>query len=125
VTGVRRVLFRSPIVPVVPQRGQILALDRGAVMLSHVILTPDDPYLVPRADGRIVVGATREYAGWDASVTAGGISWLLSSAIDVLPALRHSVIHEIWTGFRPTCADGVPIIGQGTTDGLLFATDHG
>lgn len=115
----------QPVVPVAPQRGQILALDRGSVSLNHVILTPDDPYLVPRADGRIVVGATREYAGWDTSITAGGISWLLSSAIDVIPALRDSVIHEIWTGFRPTCADNVPIIGRGSIDGLYFATGHG
>jgi glycine oxidase len=114
-----------PTVPVAPQRGQILALDRGSVPLNHVILTPDDPYLVPRADGRIVIGATREYAGWDPSITAGGIAWLLSSAIDVLPALRNSVIQEIWTGFRPVCADGTPIIGPGAVDGLFFATGHG
>jgi glycine oxidase len=115
----------QPAVPVVPQRGQILALDRGDVRLRQVILTPDDPYLVPRADGRIVIGATREMAGWDASFTAGGIAWLLSMAIHIVPALRDRVIHEIWTGFRPLSPDGIPIIGPGAADGLFFATGHG
>jgi glycine oxidase len=114
-----------PVVPVQPQRGQILALDRGPVVLNHVILTPDDPYLVPRADGRIVVGATRDFAGWDPSITAGGISWLLGAAIDVLPALSDCIIYEIWTGFRPISGDGTPIIGRGALDGLFFATGHG
>jgi glycine oxidase len=114
-----------PVVPVVPQRGQILALDRGAVNLRHVILTPDDPYLVPRADGRIVIGATRELAGWDSGITAGGIAWLLSAAIQIAPPLHDCPIHEIWTGFRPLSPDGVPIIGPGAARGLYFATGHG
>jgi glycine oxidase len=115
----------QPTVPIIPQRGQILALDRGTVTLRQVILTPDDPYLVPRADGRIVIGATRELAGWDASVTAGGIAWLLSTAIQIVPALRDCPIHEIWTGFRPLSPDGVPIIGPGAANGLYFTTGHG
>jgi len=114
-----------PAVPVVPQRGQILALDLGPVLLHHVILNPDDPYLVPRADGRIVVGATREMAGWDASLTAGGISWLLHEAIRTIPASAACAIFEQWVGFRPLSADGVPIIGKGALDGLYFLTGHG
>jgi glycine oxidase len=114
-----------PAVPVRPQRGQILALQRGEVALRHVILTPGDPYLVPRADGRIVVGATREEAGWDASPTAGGVGWLLTSAVRIAPALAGCALHEIWTGFRPLSPDGVPIIGPGAADGLFFATGHG
>ncbi|MGH2461088.1 MAG: NAD(P)/FAD-dependent oxidoreductase [Chloroflexota bacterium] len=114
-----------PNVPVVPQRGQILAVDRGPVDLRQVILTPGDPYLVPRADGRIVVGATRELAGWDATPTAGGINWLLARAIQVVPALAACPINQIWTGFRPLSPDGVPIIGRGALDGLWFVTGHG
>lgn len=114
-----------PAVPVRPQRGQILALRRGAVALRHVILTPGDPYLVPRADGRIVVGATREEAGWDSSPTAGGVAWLLTSAIRIAPPLAGCALHEVWTGFRPLSPDGVPIIGPGAVDGLFFATGHG
>lgn len=115
----------APAVPVVPQRGQILALDQGAATLRHVILNPDDPYLVPRADGRIVVGATREMAGWDASPTAGGIAWLLSDAIRTVTALAACAIVEQWVGFRPLSADGVPTIGKGAADGLYFLTGHG
>lgn len=114
-----------PVVPIVPQKGQILALDRGPLNLRHVILTPGDPYLVPRADGRIVVGATREMAGWDTTITAGGIAWLLSMAVHLAPALKDRVIHEIWTGHRPLSPDAIPAIGAGEADGLYFATGHG
>ena len=115
----------EPRPPVAPQRGQILALDQAAVGVEHVLLTSGDPYFVPRADGRLVVGATREEAGWDASLTAGGVAWLLGRAIEVVPALEHSPIVELWTGFRPLSADGMPLIGRGALDGLYFLTGHG
>ena len=67
--------------PIAPQRGQIFALDQSSVGIAHVLLTPGDPYFVPRADGRLVIGATREEAGWDPSLTAGGVAWLLNRAI--------------------------------------------
>ena len=115
----------EPRPPVAPQRGQILALDQAAVGIQHVLLTSDDPYFVPRADARLVVGATREEAGWDPSLTAGGVAWLLKRAIEVVPALEHSPIVELWTGFRPLSADGLPLIGRGALDGLYFLTGHG
>lgn len=114
-----------PVVPVVPQRGQILALDQARVGLRHVVLTETDPYFVPRCDGRLVIGATREMAGWDSSLTAGGVAWLLSSAMAVVPALGECPIVELWTGFRPLSADGLPAIGRGAVDGLYFLTGHG
>ena len=111
--------------PIVPQRGQILALDRGPVNLRQVILASDDPYLVPRADGRIVVGATREFAGWDASHTAAGIAGLLTRAIRIVPAFADRPIQEMWTGFRPISPDGIPLIGPGQAEGLFVCTGHG
>jgi glycine oxidase len=111
--------------PVRPQRGQILALDHASVGVRHVLLTPGDPYFVPRCDGRLVVGATREEAGWDPSLTAGGIAWLLNRAMEVVPALRECPIVELWTGFRPLSADGMPMIGAGALDGLYLLTGHG
>ena len=111
--------------PVRPQRGQILALDQTGVGIQHVLLTPGDPYFVPRADGRLVIGATREEAGWDPSITAGGIAWLLNRAMQVVPALSRCPIAEIWTGFRPLSADGLPLIGCGGLDGLFILTGHG
>jgi glycine oxidase len=115
----------DPLVPVVPQRGQILALARRDVPLRRVISTSTDPYVVPRPDGRVVVGATREFAGYEASLTASGVAWLLQSAIDLVPALADAPILEMWTGFRPLCTDGRPVIGPGHIDGLFFATGHG
>ncbi len=114
-----------PVPPIAPQRGQILALDQSSVGVRHVLLTPGDPYFVPRADGRLAIGATREEAGWDPSLTAGGIAWLLNRAMDVVPALQDCPIAEMWTGFRPASADGLPLIGQGGYDGLYFLTGHG
>jgi glycine oxidase len=115
----------EPRPPVAPQRGQILALDQTRVGLQHVLLTPGDPYFVPRGDGRLVVGATREEAGWDASLTAGGITWLLNRAMAVVPALQACPILEMWTGFRPLSEDGLPLIGRGAIDGLFILTGHG
>ncbi len=114
-----------PVPWVRPQRGQILALDQTGVGIRHVLLTPGDPYFVPRCDGRLVIGATREEAGWDASLTAGGIAWLLNRATDVVPALERCPIVEMWTGFRPLSADGLPLIGRAEPEGLFLLTGHG
>jgi glycine oxidase len=111
--------------PVAPQKGQIFALDQTRVGLRHVLLTPGDPYFVPRSDGRLVIGATREEAGWDSSLTAGGIAWLLNRAMRVVPSLSGCPILEMWTGFRPLSADGIPLIGGGGMQGLFFLTGHG
>jgi glycine oxidase len=110
---------------VAPQKGQIFALDQSRVGLQHVLLTPGDPYFVPRADGRLVIGATREEAGWDPSLTAGGIAWLLNRAMRVVPSLSGCPILELWTGFRPLSEDGLPLIGRAAVDGLYFLTGHG
>jgi len=115
----------EPAMPVIPQRGEILADEQSAVGLRRVITKPDDPYLVPRADGRLIIGATREYVGYDSSFTAGGLAWLLGEAIGMVPALAEAPVHEIWTGFRPNSADGLPMIGRGAIEGLFFATGHG
>src|SRR4051794_16083000 len=114
-----------PMIPVVPQRGEILALDQSAVGLKRVITKVPDPYLVPRADSRLVIGATRKYVGYNSAFTAGGVHWLLSEVIDMIPALAEAPIVEIWTGFRPNSLDGLPSIGPGAVEGLYFATGHG
>jgi len=120
--GIRNVRPRPP---VAPQRGQILAIDQASVGIRHVLMTSADPYFVPRCDGRLVIGATREEAGWDASLTAEGVAWLLNRAMEVVPGLRTCPIAELWTGFRPLSADGLPLIGRGALDGLFFLTGHG
>ena len=115
----------EPAVPVAPQRGEVLALDQSAIGLRRVITKPYDPYLVPRADGRLVIGATRKYVGYDSAFTAGGLAWLLNEAIELVPALADAPVVETWTGFRPNSRDGLPLIGQGSIEGLYFATGHG
>jgi glycine/D-amino acid oxidase-like deaminating enzyme len=72
-----------------------------------------------------VVGATREFAGYEASLTPRGVSWLLQSAMELVPALADAPIQEMWTGFRPLSTDGRPSIGPGHIEGLFFATGHG
>jgi glycine oxidase len=115
----------EPRPPVHPQRGQILAVDHSALGLRHVLLTPTDPYFVPRPDGRLVIGATREEAGWDGSLTVDGVAWLLNSAMAVVPGVRDCPIVELWTGFRPLSDDGLPLIGPGGLRGLWYLTGHG
>ena len=115
----------DPMIPVVPQRGELLALDQSAVGLTRVVTKVPDPYLVPRADGRLIVGATRKYTGYNSAFTAGGVHWLLTEAITMIPALAEAPIVEIWTGFRPNSLDGRPSIGAGAVKGLYFATGHG
>lgn len=115
----------EPPMPVVPQRGEILSLDQSAVGLRRVITKRNDPYLVPRADGRLVIGATRKYVGYDSSFTAGGLAWLLNEAMAMVPALADAPVVETWTGFRPNSLDGLPMIGRGALEGLFFATGHG
>lgn len=115
----------DPVIPVVPQRGEILALDQTDVGLKRVITKFHDPYLVPRVDGRLIVGATRKYVGYNSAFTGGGVHWLLSEALEMVPAFADAPIVEIWTGFRPNSMDSVPAIGPGLVDGLFFATGHG
>jgi glycine oxidase len=115
----------EPAVPVLPQRGQILALGGVGAGLRRTVMKTDDPYLVPRADGRVVVGATREFVGYDRRLTAGGIAWLLASAIEMVPAFAGAEVVETWCGFRPVSEDGLPIIGPASIEGLFYATGHG
>ena len=123
--GSRGVIGAKPVPPIVPQRGQMVALGIRGLELRHTLQRPSDPYFVPRLDGRLLVGATREFAGEDPRLTAGGLGWLLSSAIETIPALENAPILETWTGFRPLCSDHLPMIGAGEPQGLYFCTGHG
>lgn len=115
----------EPTLPVVPQRGQILALGRRDAGPRRVVLTFDGPYFVPRPDGRVIVGATRELVGYEASLTPRGVAWLLEWALEVLPGLADAPIVELWTGFRPLSADGLPSIGPSDVEGLWYIAGHG
>src|SRR5207248_6082304 len=83
--------------PVNPQRGQILSLRQPAHPLQHIIFG-EAIYLAPKKDGTVIVGATKEEVGFDKHVTAGGIAWLLSTAIRLVPDLDACTIEQMWAG---------------------------
>jgi glycine oxidase len=106
-----------------PARGQMLALDAGCPPFLPYICTQKG-YLVPRRDGRVLVGATVELAGYDKTVTAGGVLELLSQALEIVPSLSGARIVEMWSGLRPWTADQRPILGATPVEGLFLATGH-
>ena len=111
--------------PVRPLKGQMLALqmDPKAPLLRHVVWAPSI-YLVPRHDGRLLVGATVEEKGFDATLTAGGVLSLLEAAWRAVPAIEELPIAEMWVGHRPGSRDDAPVVGPGPADGLFYATGH-
>ncbi len=111
--------------PVRPLKGQMLALQmpRAAPLLDHVVWGPDI-YLVPRGGGRLLIGATVEEMGFDASITAGGMMDLLRDAWRVLPGIYDLPVVESWVGFRPASRDHAPILGPTAMAGLIMATGH-
>ena len=111
--------------PVRPVKGQMLALrmDPSAPLLRHDVWSPK-AYMVPRGDGRLIIGATAEERGFDASLTAGGMFALLDGAWRALPAVEELAIDEMWVGFRPGSRDDAPILGPSPVDGLVLATGH-
>jgi len=115
--------------PVRPIKGQMLSLrmDPLAPLLRHVVWTPR-VYLVPRSDGRLIVGATSEERGFDSNLTAGGVFSLLEGAWRALPGVEELPIDEMWVGFRPGSRDDAPVLGPGEGEaalaGLVYATGH-
>ena len=100
-----------------------LRMDPAAPLLTHVLWAPG-AYLVPRRDGRLLVGATVEEKGFDTSLTAGGLLTLLEAAWRAVPAVEELPIEEMWVGHRPGSRDDAPILGPGPVDGLFYATGH-
>jgi glycine oxidase len=111
------------IVPVVPARGQMIALKSEGLPFSRVI-HGTHCYLVPRRDHRIIVGSTMEYVGFQKGITVAGIASLLLSAIDLVPALNTFEIVETWSGLRPDTTDHLPVLGPCEIDNLYLATGH-
>ena len=112
-------------VPVRPVKGQALALRaRDARQALSRIVWTEHVHLAPKRDGRLIVGATMEETGFDASVTAGGVYALLEGARRALPCVEEMEIEAIWTGFRPTSDDDAPILGDVDGSGLLIAVGH-
>ncbi|HEY6767502.1 MAG TPA: glycine oxidase ThiO [Candidatus Sulfotelmatobacter sp.] len=110
--------------PTRPVKGQMLCLIMPSrELLKHVIRTPI-VYLIPRSDGRLLVGATVEEAGFDKRTDADAIQRLHRAALDVVPQLRNAKILESWAGLRPGTPDALPILGTTPTPGYYVATGH-
>jgi glycine oxidase len=123
-SGTGRIEAPDP-VPVRPVKGQIMRLrdPRGPGLIERTIRGPQ-AYLVPRADGGYVLGATMEERGYDTAPTAGGVYELLRDMSEVVPGVLELDVEELRAGLRPGTPDNLPAIGPGTADGLLWATGH-
>ncbi len=112
-------------VPIGPVKGQILRLHdpAGPGLLSRVVRRAG-VYIVPRGDGRYVIGGTMEERGFDTTVTAGAIFDLLRDAIELVPGVSELVIDECSAGLRPGTPDNLPVIGHSDVEGLYWATGH-
>jgi glycine oxidase len=116
------------VAPVRPVKGQTVRLRLpGEPRLRHVVrasVKGTPVYLVPRADGRIVVGASSEELGFDLVPRAGAVYELLRDAQTILPELGEAAFEEVCTGLRPGSPDNAPLIGPSGLDGLVHASGH-
>ncbi len=115
-------------IPTVPARGHMLSVRAAdaapaAPLLAHVVRGPDC-YIVPRSDGRLVIGSTLEPAGFDKTVDARRIQRLRQAAEKIVPGIAQLKLHEAWTGLRPATPDGLPILGETQLHGYFSATGH-
>jgi len=122
--------YASQLLPLAvrPVKGQMLALKMPfstnyPLPLQRVIFG-DGIYLVPRQDGRLIIGATVEEVGWTHYNTPCGIQTLLGKAEQLYPALKDYPIQEMWWGFRPGTPDEGPLLGTYSAENLLLAVGH-
>lgn len=111
--------------PVRPVKGQVITLRGapGAAVTGRIVVT-ERVYLVPRREGRLIVGATVEEMGFDTRVTAGGVHELLREAYRVLPEVAELELERVAAGLRPGTPDNAPLVGRGAVEGLILATGH-
>lgn len=116
--------------PVRPVKGQMIAVRNTSnqPLLKHVVWGPARPwgpsYIVPKHDGRILLGTTVEEMGFDTSVTAGGLMNILRGCWEIVPNIAELPVEEVWAGLRPGSPDDAPMIGPSTVEGLVIATGH-
>jgi glycine oxidase len=110
--------------PTRPVKGQMLCvLMPENNLVSHVVRTPD-VYLIPRSDGRLLIGATVEEAGFDKRTVTETLQRLRKAALTLVPKLADARIVEAWAGLRPGTPDKLPILGETSTPGYFVATGH-
>lgn len=108
--------------PIHPVKGEILAV-RPASALVKANVWGDGCYLVPKRDGRVIIGATEEPGVHDRRPTLGGVAALSGAALETVPGLTSAPFHSAWGGLRPTAPDNLPVLGPAEGwEGLLIAT---
>jgi thiazole synthase len=110
-------------IPVTPHKGQSFSLrmpENTEPLLSRILFA-QDTYIVPKADGRIVIGATVETGTFDCDVTPAGMMHCISNALQLVPGLADLPVEESWAGLRPTTPDKGPILGRTSWDNLFIA----
>jgi glycine oxidase len=118
-------LVDEALVPARPVKGQLLYLRGPADQpLCQRNVRGLEVYVVPRGDGRVVVGATVEEQGFDTRVTAGAVGDLLRAALELLPDVAELELLETVVGLRPGSPDNAPMLGPAGPDGLVVATGH-
>jgi len=111
-------------IPTRPVKGQMLCVAMPhKELIRHVFRTPE-VYLIPRSDGRLVIGATQEEAGFDKQTVPETIQKLRQEALDLVPKLAEARFLEAWAGLRPGTPDALPILGATSTPGYFAATGH-
>ncbi|MCA9041329.1 MAG: glycine oxidase ThiO [Planctomycetaceae bacterium] len=111
-------------IPVRPVRGQIVLLRKQPLPFT-TILQQEEQYLVPRADGRILIGATMEEAGFVKANTVSGVSTLLQFAVQTVPELAKTEVERTWAGLRPGSPEGIPFLGRAKKwENLYYACGH-
>ena len=110
--------------PTRPVKGQMLCVVQPEKeMVRHVVRAPD-VYLIPRSDGRLLIGATQEETGFDKQTVPETIQKLRQAALDLVPKLADARILEAWAGLRPGTPDDLPILGPTAISGYFVATGH-
>jgi glycine oxidase ThiO len=115
-------------IQIVPRKGQMLSVmvptqQRDNLPLQRVLFG-EEIYIVPRQDGRIIVGATSEDVGFAPHNTLQGVKQLMTNAMRLFPPLQNFPLHETWWGYRPATPDELPILGRSSAANLTLATGH-
>jgi len=115
----------SPVpVPTRPIKGQMLALVADRRNLVRHVIRGNGVYVIPRADGRIVIGATVEDVGFDKRVDTETIQRMHQAAAVLVPQLGEARMLEDWAGLRPCAPDKLPIMGKTSLEGYYVSTGH-
>jgi glycine oxidase len=110
--------------PVRPVKGQMFSVVTSAKNTLRHVVHGEDVYIVPRSNGRMLIGATIEEAGFDKRVEPQTIQRLHQAAADLVPSLGEARMLEAWAGLRPASADDLPVLGATPLENYFIATAH-